>query len=523
MDRAAKPAFRRDIQGLRAIAVLLVVLDHAGVPFLQGGYVGVDVFFVLSGFLITGLLLAGPRSGPRLVLDFYVRRARRILPAATLTLVVTIVASYLLLNVVRARQAVVDSIWASLFMANVHYANEGTDYFARGQPPSPVQHYWSLSVEEQFYFAWPALVALALFGIPYAAHRLRGRRHGRPAGVDRTARLALLALTLVVAGASFAWSVFLTDRQPTDAYFSTVTRAWELALGALLAIAGASLVRLPRLARSVMGWLGLAAIVVAAVAYTSSTPFPGDAALLPTLGAALVIAAGVGRDDDPPAPAACSARAPLRYVGDRSYAFYLWHWPVLVIAGLYVGEELSVMTNLLLVVFAFGISIVSYALVEDPIRRARWSASGELGARPGVRRRGRGRRGGRARLDRREGAAHDRGRPSGARARDPGAARRLHGGRERNRSPRWSRRSTPPGAGRRFPRASSPHPIDSSPARTSTTSRPDARRRPTSRRRATSAGSATRRAPSRSSSSGTPMPRCGCRRSSPWRRRTAGR
>ena len=369
-----KPAFRRDIQGLRAIAVLLVVLDHAGVPFLPGGYVGVDVFFVLSGFLITGLLLAGAQKTGRVSFsDFYVRRARRILPAATLTLVATIVASYLLLNVVRAREAVVDSIWASVFMANVHYANEGTDYFARGQPPSPVQHYWSLSVEEQFYFAWPALVALALFGIPYAAHRLRGRRHRRPAGVDRTARLALLALTLVAAGASFAWSVFLTDRQPTDAYFSTVTRAWELALGALLAIAGASLVRLPRLARSVMGWLGLAAIVVAAVAYTSSTPFPGDAALLPTLGAALVIAAGVARDDDPLGAGGLLARAPLRYVGDRSYAFYLWHWPVLVIAGLYVGEKLSVMTNLLLVAFAFGISICSYALVEDPIRRARWS------------------------------------------------------------------------------------------------------------------------------------------------------
>jgi hypothetical protein len=124
-----------------------------------------------------------------------------------------------------------------------------------------------------------------------------------------------------------------------------------------------------------MGWVGLAAIAVAALAYTSSTPFPGDAALLPTLGAALVIAAGVARDDDPYGAGGLLARAPLRYVGDRSYAFYLWHWPVLVIAALYVGEELSVTTNLLLVGLAFGLSIVSYALVEDPIRRARWSPS----------------------------------------------------------------------------------------------------------------------------------------------------
>jgi peptidoglycan/LPS O-acetylase OafA/YrhL len=151
---------RDDIQGLRAVAVLLVVLAHAGVPYVQGGYVGVDVFFVLSGYLITGVLLRGRLS----LADFYVRRARRILPAAALTLVVTDLVAQHLLNFVRAREAVSDSIWAALFGANVHFAQQGSDYFNQGQPPSPFLHFWTLSVEEQFYLVWPSVLALALLG-----------------------------------------------------------------------------------------------------------------------------------------------------------------------------------------------------------------------------------------------------------------------------------------------------------------------------------------------------------------------
>ena len=199
--------------------MLLVVLDHGGVPFLQGGYVGVDVFFVLSGYLITGLLLRQARDGGRVRLtDFYVRRARRILPAAVLTLVVTDVVAHQLLNVVRAREAVADSVWAAFFMANVHFARAGSDYFAQGQPPSPVQHYWTLAVEEQFYLVWPV------------AARRRARRWRCSAG-----------------GCSGSCSRQPRPRSPgrctappTDAayaYFSTATRAWELALGAALAIA----------------------------------------------------------------------------------------------------------------------------------------------------------------------------------------------------------------------------------------------------------------------------------------------
>ena len=331
---------RQDLQGLRAVAVLLVVLDHAGLPFLQGGYVGVDVFFVLSGYLITGLLLRQAHRDGRIRLsDFYVRRARRILPAAVLTLVVTDLVAHQLLNLVRARQAVSDSVWAAFFMANVHFAREGSDYFSQLQPPSPVQHYWTLAVEEQFYLVWPVVLA-GVLAVPFLRRRL-------------------LWIVLAAAGASLAWSIHSTATDATYAYYSTATRAWELALGAALAIAA------PRL-RGAAAWLGLACICAAAVAFSSSTPFPGYAALLPTVGAALVIAASPGR------ASRLLSLAPFRYVGDRSYAFYLWHWPVLVIAAEYVGHDLSTVVRLGLLVGAFGLSILSYALYENPIRQMRW-------------------------------------------------------------------------------------------------------------------------------------------------------
>ncbi len=331
---------RRELQGLRAVAVLLVVLDHAGLPFLQGGYVGVDVFFVLSGYLITGLLLRqAERDGRVRLSDFYVRRARRILPAAVLTLVVTDLAAHQLLNLVRAREAVSDSVWAAFFMANVHFAREGSDYFAQLQPPSPVQHYWTLAVEEQFYLVWPVVLA-GVLAVPFLRRRL-------------------LWIVLAAAGASLAWSIHSTTTDASYAYFSTATRAWELALGAALAIAA------PRL-RGAAAWLGLACIGTAAVAFSSSTPFPGYAALLPTVGAALVIAASPG------SASRLLSLAPFRYVGDRSYAFYLWHWPVLVIAADYAGHELSTVVRLGLLAGAFGLSILSYGLYENPIRQMRW-------------------------------------------------------------------------------------------------------------------------------------------------------
>ena len=222
---------RDDIQGLRAVAVLLVVLNHAGVSFLRGGYIGVDVFFVLSGFLITGILLAGAvKRGHVSLVDFYSRRARRIVPAATLTLVVTTIVAYELLNYVRAKQTVWDSLWASLFAANIRFAHQGADYFSQGQPPSPVQHYWSLSVEEQFYFVWPTLLSLALFG--FVLGRARRRRVGGTPMITKWAVRRLLIAIVVATIASLVWSIHETSTLPAAAYFSTFARVWELGLGA---------------------------------------------------------------------------------------------------------------------------------------------------------------------------------------------------------------------------------------------------------------------------------------------------
>lgn len=365
-----KLVHRDDLQGLRGVAVLLVVLDHAGVPFLQGGFVGVDAFFVLSGFLITGLLLSQTaRRGHVPLVEFYVRRARRILPAAVLTLVVADIAAFELLNFVRAKAAVLDSLWASLFAANVHFASQRADYFAQGQPPSPFQNFWTLSVEEQFYLVWPVLLSLALFGGLVAR-----RRRAEAPGITRPALLRALAVIAAAGLASLAWSIYSTETTPVAAYFSTFTRAWELALGAALAIASSRVARLPQYFPVTSGWLGFGCLAVAAVVFSARTPFPGYAALLPALGAALVIGAGIGREQSRLGVGRILALAPLRYVGDRSYALYLWHWPVLIIAIEYSGHALSTGVKLLLVFGALLLSIVSYAVFENPIRQMKWRA-----------------------------------------------------------------------------------------------------------------------------------------------------
>jgi peptidoglycan/LPS O-acetylase OafA/YrhL len=334
------------------------VIAHAGLPLLSGGFVGVDVFFVLSGFLITALLLAEAREhGSISFRDFYLRRARRIVPAAALTLLVTNIAAFFLLNFVRVHDAVSDSLYATAFAANVRFAARGVDYFAQDDPPSPLLHYWSLSVEEQFYVVWPLLLALLV-----AAGR-RGRRSAD--GRERR----LLAVVLVLAGFSLAWSIHLTAASPTAAYFSPLTRGWELGLGAIVAVCASTLARIPAGARVALGWGGVAAIGVAAVTFSYETPFPGSAALLPTLGTALAIAAGIGRETPRLAVARILALRPMCIVGDRSYALYLWHWPVLILADQYAGRQLSTSAKLLLVAAAFLLSCLSYALVENPIRR----------------------------------------------------------------------------------------------------------------------------------------------------------
>ena len=254
---------RGDIQGLRAVAVLLVALGHAGVSFLQGGYVGVDVFFVLSGFLITGLLISEARTRRHVsLIDFYLRRARRILPAATLTLVATDLAVYHLLNFVRAKQYLQDSISSAIFGANIHFASIGTNYFAQGQPPSPFQHFWSLSVEEQFYVVWPTLFILVL-GLSFRRYAMR------PAWIRERAINRVLVVVALIAGVSLVFSILYTSQNPAAAYFSTPARVWELGLGACLALGATRLAAIPVRWRMFMSWAGIGLIAVAAVAFSA--------------------------------------------------------------------------------------------------------------------------------------------------------------------------------------------------------------------------------------------------------------
>ncbi|MEE6263570.1 acyltransferase family protein [Plantactinospora sonchi] len=351
-----RTGFRADIEGMRALAVGLVLLFHAGPVLVPGGFVGVDVFFVISGFLITGLLVAELEATGRIsLLDFYARRAKRLLPAAGVVLAASLVLTYLLLPRIRWADTGWDVVASGLYVMNWRLAGQAVDYLAEDQAPSILQHFWSLAVEEQFYLVWPLL----LFGVALWAHR-RGRT-----GLPRGRLLLCLAL---VALPSLAWSIRLTDDEPGRAYFVSTTRMWELAVGGGLAILGPYLGRLPRSVAVGLGWAGLAAVLVAATTFESGTRFPGHAALLPTLGAAAIIAAGAaaGRAG----PVALLGRRPLRVIGALSYSLYLWHWPLLVAARAHFGE-LGPAAGLAVVLVAVVPAVLTHRYVENPVRRAR--------------------------------------------------------------------------------------------------------------------------------------------------------
>jgi peptidoglycan/LPS O-acetylase OafA/YrhL len=346
--------FRPDVEGLRAVAIVLVVLYHGGLKALSGGYVGVDVFFVISGFVITGLLLRERAGSARTsFLSFYGRRSRRIIPAATLVIVVSVIATYVVLGAIYGNPTAVDGRWTAVFLANFHFSSVGTNYLDQTQPPSPLLNFWSLAVEEQFYLVYPALfVALAVLGRK-ASFRVR------------------LGIGLVVViAASFTLSVLQTNSDPTGAYFSPFTRAWELALGALVAVATPWLLRTPRVLSGVVTWLGLGAIAFSAVAFGADTAYPGSLVAIPVLGAALVIAGGMAAPRWA-AESVLGLSAP-RWVGRISYSLYLWHWPILIIAADEAGKtSLPFEQNVVWLLLALVLSVGTYTLVENPIRHAR--------------------------------------------------------------------------------------------------------------------------------------------------------
>jgi peptidoglycan/LPS O-acetylase OafA/YrhL len=349
--------FRPDIEGLRAVAVIAVVLYHAGMPGVAGGYIGVDVFFVISGFLITGLLWREAATTDTVALGrFYGARARRLLPAAATVGIATAVGSAALLPPLQARSVLVDGIASALYVGNYRFAVQGTDYLASDLPPSPFQHYWSLGVEEQFYLVWPALIIGAAWLV---------RRRSRGAASGATPYAVVLAL---VAAGSLAVDVWWTRTSPPWAFFSLPTRAWELAAGGLVALSIEHWRRLPRRPAAIAGWGGLALIVLTCNQLGPGTPYPGTAALLPVLGTALVIGGGCVAGGLGAGRLLC--RPAMRAVGRVSYSWYLWHWPVLVLLPPLLGEPAGLPARLAGAAVSAGLAVITLHLVENPGRFA---------------------------------------------------------------------------------------------------------------------------------------------------------
>ncbi|QEO08619.1 acyltransferase family protein [Protaetiibacter larvae] len=363
-----RPAeYRRDIQYLRALAVGLVVLYHFWPGRIPGGFVGVDVFFVISGYLITAHLIAGlARTGRVAVFSFWGRRVRRLLPASFATLAVAAIMVVIWIPPSVRAQGLREVIASTFYVENWILAADSVDYLNAANQPSIVQHFWSLSVEEQFYLVWPLLLVAAV-GI---AGLLLRRRVAAPESVVSVA-------LVIVAAASLVTSVILTETEPSVAYFATTTRAWEFAAGGLIA----SLAVLrggPRgiLARRGARWgariVGIALVLVSGFVYTGATPFPGWAAALPVLGTAIAIWAGIGAES-----AHRSRHDPIEIIGDRSYSIYLWHWPLLIVAPFALGHALGALDKVLLLVAVVVLAGLSKRWIEDPVRRWQW-----LGARP---------------------------------------------------------------------------------------------------------------------------------------------
>lgn len=342
-----RAAFRPDIEGLRAIAVALVVLYHARLPGLDGGYVGVDVFFVISGFLITNHLASElTRTGRIRFAEFYARRMRRILPASLVVLAVTAVASALLMPPLRMPTIVKDAVATALYVPNMWFARQGTDYLA-GAAPSSLQHYWSLGVEEQFYLLWPLLLlVVALL-------------------VRRSPALLVGALALVVAG-SFALNLVVMTIAPTWAFFSLPTRAWELGVGGLVALLLPQVTDRRFTGSPVVVGVGLSLVLASAVMFDESTPFPGTAAAVPVIGTALAILGGAQGTGG--MPGTLLRTRPFQYLGRLSYSTYLWHWPLLVIVESRLPTTVPLWVSMALAACSVPLAALTYRFVEDPVR-----------------------------------------------------------------------------------------------------------------------------------------------------------
>jgi peptidoglycan/LPS O-acetylase OafA/YrhL len=338
--------YRTDIQGMRALAVGIVILAHAKIPGFSGGFVGVDIFFVLSGFLISRLLFAElAATGTIDLLGFWIKRARRLLPNALLTLAATMLLAAFVFRGYDLDRLGKEIARAGAQLVNFHFAAKSVNYFSAEDPPSPVLHFWSLSVEEQFYLVWPLLLlGLAFF--------------------SRNSVQAAGRVLVAIWCASLAAAIILTPIDQPLAYFGTGTRAWQLATGALVALHWPAIKALAPALRLGLGYLGLAAIGGSTIGFMPSMDYPGAWGLLPSLGAAGVIiagSAGPGRIQQ------ALSLPVLQWIGARSYSWYLWHWPLMVLPQAVYGD--GPLVPLLAIPASLLIAALAYASVEDPIRR----------------------------------------------------------------------------------------------------------------------------------------------------------
>lgn len=341
--------FRPDIEGLRAIAVILVVGFHASLPAFSGGFIGVDIFFVISGYLITSLLVRELETTGHLNLfQFYARRARRLLPAQGLTVVATLAAGVLLLSPLEQKSLAQAAAATSLYVSNIWFLRNAVDYFGGDAAINPLLHTWSLAVEEQFYLVWPLVILLAF--------RLGPSR--------RTLPIVIVSIFLI----SFICCAWLTKTNQPLAFFGTHTRAWQFALGG-----AASLVTSAKPASgslySWLGWVGLILVISSGVLFTADMELPGWISLIPTAGAACLLLSG----------AATRASAVTRFlsttmmnrIGQLSYGWYLWHWPVLIFPAL-VYSHLDLFDRLLLALGSLLLAAITHALIEQPVRFSRY-------------------------------------------------------------------------------------------------------------------------------------------------------
>jgi peptidoglycan/LPS O-acetylase OafA/YrhL len=358
-ERAKPRGFRPDIQGMRALAVSMVVVYHLYPSLLPGGFAGVDVFFVISGFLITGHLLREYRKSGRIgLLDFWGRRAKRLVPAAALVLTVTWVASRFVLPATQLAGTAAQIRASALYFQNWQLAANAVNYLQANSAASPVQHFWSLSVEEQFYLGWPLLFLLAAL-VALAARRADRRRvlgH----------QVALVLAGAVVAG-SLWYSVYYTKVNPAGAYFVTTTRIWELGLGGVLALLPTRLS--DKIGRfGLLGWAGLGLVIASVFVLSGTAAFPGYLALLPAGGAAALILGGsaAGRFG----PSRLTSAGPMVFIGGISYSLYLWHWPLIVLWTTWRGHPAGWLSGPAIVAVSVLLAWLTKVWVEDKVRTA---------------------------------------------------------------------------------------------------------------------------------------------------------